>query len=658
MREGTPLRYGEINRLKALIEQLYRDKGYRFAAVSYTLEPVEGNEMRAVFTVDEGDRVRIEDVDFEGNTVYSDFRLRLAMKKTKETGPLTRLLKKDIYSPATIAEDLDKVRDLYKKQGYKNVLLGDPEVEVKALKPEAADPQEQKRRIFLTIPIEEGERWKFGEISIDGNKVYSDQALLRVFRNKPGIWLRSNLIDDGVKSINELYNNTGYMFARVDSELVERHENVADVVVHVDEGDQFKVGRMEFKGNTRTKDKVLRRELRVQEGFVMNVGALRSSVYKINQLGYFQLDKEDPVKIDVNAEKKTIDLVFDGEEADRTELQFGGGWSEFDGFFAQFSIRTQNFLGRGETVQASFQSGRYRSLFDLSYFVPWFLDRPQTVGIRAFSSELDYSVFTANDFVQKQKGASFTYGRNFGLFQSAAITYTLAALNDRQVLLVNDVPTTFSRDITSSSLRPVWSYNSVDNRFEPTRGSRLTGSLEYAGGVLGGQNEFVRPEASYSLFKPLDQYPTHQVLGLNVEGGYIRPFGGGVLSVFEYYVLGGEQSIRGFRRRSLFPRDEAGNLILDPSGAVVGGDRYLQGNLEYHILAGGPFRVILFGDAANTWAPGQSIDVGSMRYTAGLELRILVPVFGAPLRFIYALNLDPQPFDQFENFQFTIGSSF
>ena len=315
-----------------------------------------------------------------------------------------------------------------------------------------------------------------------------------MFRNKPGTWLRSNLIDDGVKSINELYNNTGYMFARVNSELVERDENVANVIIHVDEGDQFKVGRMEFKGNTRTKDKVLRRELRVQEGFVMNVGALRSSVYKINQLGYFQLDKEDPVKIDVNAEKKTVDLVFDGEEADRTELQFGGGWSEFDGFFGQFSIRTQNFLGRGETVQASFQSGRYRNLFDLSYFVPWFLDRPQTVGIRAFSSELDYGVFTANDFVQKQKGASFTYGRNFRLFQSAAITYTLAALNDRQVLLVNNVPTTFARDITSSSLRPVWSYNSVDNRFEPTRGQRMTGSLEYAGGFLGGQNEFIRPE--------------------------------------------------------------------------------------------------------------------------------------------------------------------
>ena len=184
--------------------------------------------------------------------------------------------------------------------------------------------------------------------------------------------------------------------------------------------------------------------------------------------------------------------------------------------------------------------------------------------------------------------------------------------------------------------------------------------MEYAGGLLGGGYEFVRPGGLLlSFFKPLDKYPTHQVLGLNAGRGLRPPLQRRQLTVFEYYVLGGEQSIRGFARRSLFPRDGDGNLIRDSTGAVLGGDRYLQGNLEYHILAGGPFRVILFGDAANAWAPGQSVDVGSRCDTLpGLELRILVPVFGAPLRFIYAFNLNPKPFDQFENFQFTIGSSF
>lgn len=682
VREGGPLDRGELNRLAAEIERLYNDKGFRFAQVSWRLEPIETgpNEVRAIYSVDEGDRVRIEDIDFEGNTVYSDIRLRLKMKKTKESGLLSRVLKKDIYNPGTIEEDLDRVRELYKDSGYKNVLLGDPEVEVRALRPKASVPEEQKRRIFLTIPIEEGERWRFGDVSIDGNDTYSDQALLRVFRNKPGSWLRANLIEEGVESIIELYNNTGYMFARVDPEVVEAEDNVANIRVHVDEGDRYKVGRIEFEGNTRTKDKVLRRELRLQEGFLMNIGALRNSVFKVNQLGYFVLNEEEPVQVDVDQDDQEVNLTFVGEEADRTELQFGGGWSEFDGFFGQFSIRTQNFLGRGERVQASFQGGRFRTLFDLGYFVPWFLDRPQTIGVRVFKSELDYGDLSEfQDLVQNQEGISLTYGRNVGIFQSFAATYTLARYEDRQVFPIADLeePLIIERDIDSSTLRPVWAFDKIDNRFEPTRGVRATLSAELSGGPLGGDSDFYRPEATYTLFKPLDEYPTKHIVGVNARLGYLKPYGNGVQSVFDYFVLGGERSIRGHARRSLFPRDENGDLICVPGGVsnvsgdeyipctdseqqpiVVGGDRFAQLNLEYHYLAGGPFRFILFADAGQTWAPGQSLDFGTLRYTAGAELRVLVPVFGAPLRFIYALNLNEEPFDEFEQFQFTIGSSF
>lgn len=683
VREGGPVNKGELNRLAAEIEQLYRDKGYRFAQASWELQPVEGtpNEVRVVYTIDEGDRVRIEDIDFEGNTVYSDLRLRLKMRQTRESGLISRVLKKDIYNPATLEEDLDKVRELYRNTGYKNVLLGDPEVEVRALRPEAAETERQKRRIFLTIPIEEGERWRFGEISVVGNETYTDDVLLRVFRNQPGTWLRQNLIEEGVESVTELYNNTGYMFARVEPELIERDDNVADIVVQVDEGDRYSVGRIEFEGNTRTKDKVLRRELRVQEGLLMNVGALRSSVYKVNQLGYFQLNEEDPVEVDVDQEEKEVNLTFVGEESDRTELQFGGGWSEFDGFFGQFSIRTQNFLGRGERVQASFQGGRFRTLFDLGYFVPWFLDRPQTIGFRVFKSELDYSdISDFQDLTQNSEGISLTYGRNLRLFQSLSATYTLARYDNRQALFFPELEEPFVTefDVDSSTLTPTWAFDKIDNRFEPTRGQRATFSTELSGGVLGGDSDFIEPELTFALFQPLDDYPTQHVVGFNFQGGYLRPYGNGLEFVFDYYVLGGERSIRGHARRSLFPRNEAGDLLCVPRGVriidrrdqyipctdgtrspvLVGGDRYLQLNLEYHYLAGGPFRFILFADAAQTYAPGFDFDLGTMRYTAGAELRVLVPVFGAPLRFIYAFNLNEEPFDEFEQFQFTIGSSF
>src|SRR3990172_8481054 len=236
----------------------------------------------SIFTIDEGDRVRIQDIDFQGNKVFGDRRLRLAMKKTKETGLITRILKKDIYNPASFQEDLDNVRKVYRGAGYKNVILSEPGIQVKALRPQAADPKEQKRRLFLTVPVEEGERWRLGEITIEGNERFSDQFLLRQFKRPRGGWLRSKVVDEGVKQVSEAYRNTGHIFAEVTPELVEREGNRADLVVHVVEGEQYRVGRLEFQGNDRTRDKVLRREFRVQEGTLLNMGAVKSSLYKIN----------------------------------------------------------------------------------------------------------------------------------------------------------------------------------------------------------------------------------------------------------------------------------------------------------------------------------------------------------------------------------------
>ena len=236
VREGEPLSLGELQRLKALIEDLYREKGYRFAQARYAVEDIANNEKKVVFTVDEGDRVRIEDIAFEGNDVYPDYRLRLAMRKTKETGLISRFTKKDIYDPVKLQEDLDKVRTVYRGAGYKNVVIGDPKIEVRALDPKAVSTADQKRRMFITIPIEEGERWRFGQATIEGNTVYKSEPLLRTFSNREGGWLRSKVIDDGVKKIQDYYHNSGYIYARVEPELVERGDKVADIVVHVSEG--------------------------------------------------------------------------------------------------------------------------------------------------------------------------------------------------------------------------------------------------------------------------------------------------------------------------------------------------------------------------------------------------------------------------------------
>lgn len=671
--EGSPLAPGELERVKAVIEELYEEKGYRFAQADYRLEEVEPNEYRVVFTIDEGDRVRIADVEFVGNDVFRDLRLQWIMKGTKETNLLNRLLKKDIYKPATFEEDLERVRELYREKGYKNVTLGEPEIEVQAQRPDAPTPKKMKRRMFIEIPVHEGERWRLGEITIEGNERFSDQQLLRAFETGSGRWLRSKKVDEAIEQINDLYANNGFIFAQVQPQLRERpgEGNVADLLVQVNEGEQYTVRRIEFEGNTRTKDKVLRRELRVQEGYIMNTGALRSSVFKVNQLGYFQLEQEEPVAIDVDNEEKKVDLVFKGTEADRTELQFGGGWSETFGFEGQFGLRTRNFMGRGETLSAQVQRGRIRNLLDLSYFVPWFLDRPQTIGLRVFDLEfdqffgrrLDDDVDGLDDISQKQRGATFTYGRSLRLFQQLSVAVTRSELEDSFFQPTPDggfetIP--FARSF--SSIQPTWAYDSRDSRFEPTRGTRLLASVEVAGSYLGGDTDFIKPQVQATLFKPLTRAPLRTVFGVNAEAGYIDLDEGSLVSPLDRFFLGGENSIRGHRFRTITVRDDDGNLVFDPRpgfGRVpLGGDSFFQLNLEYHVLLGGPLRVLAFVDAGNVYSNDFGVDLSNLRQTAGLEMRLLLPVFGAPLRFIYAFNLDELPNDDFETFQFNIGTSF
>ena len=660
LRDGLPLRRGELERLKHVLEEMYREKGFRFAQVSYELETVTPGERRVVFNVDEGGKVKIQDVEFDGNTVFSDYRLGWALRKTRPSGPISRLLRRDVYNPANYQEDIERVREMYREKGYKNVSIGEPELEVRALRPNS--PKNQKRRLFVTIPIDEGDRFKFGEVSITGNEVFSDELLLRAFDKPRTKWLKASAVDDGVEAVSELYRNSGYIYSRVDVDLEERGDDVANIVVNVFEGDQYTVGRLEFAGNDRTRDKVLRREFRVHEGRVLNMGGLRNSLLKLNQLEYFKIDEENPIEFEnIDPEEKTVDLKVRGEEADRTELLFGGGWSELDGFFGQFSLRTQNFRGRGETLAVAVQTGSVTERYELSYFVPWIFDRPQSAGFSVFNRELDYRLFGDQRQIRKETGGSLTFGRSYKLFQALRFSLGYTELEDQVEFTNADGELQTQRfDYQKSSLAPVWIFNSVDSQIEPTRGLRSTISMEYAGGFMGGNVSFYRPEAKFTMYRPLNRGALQTVFGVNIEGGWLEPFGEEELPLLERYYRGGARSVRGFANRSLYLRDEDGDPIRNEFGNIVGGTQFLEMGLEYHVLLGGPFRLVFFGDAGNVFDPDfdKPFDFNELRYTAGVELRLFVPVFGLPLRFIYASNLDPLPGDRFESFQFDVGTSF
>ena len=658
--EGDSLDLGELYRLGAVIEKLYQDKGYRLAQVNYQLRSTDDNERMVTFTIDEGDKVKIEDIAFDGNTVLSDGSLRRAMGKTKEGGLISSIRKRDVYNAATLAEDLDLVSALYRSKGYKNVVLGEPELQIRPVKGE-----DSKRKLFITVPVQEGSRWRLGEITFEGNETYPSEALLRQFERPPGGWLRSDVIDKGVEAVESIYANTGYIFAKVSTETIERDDYVADLVLHVNEGSQFRVGRIEFEGNRRTRDKVIRRELGLQEGYLLNQGALRNSILRLSQLEFFKINQDDPVEFDINEEEETVDLTLKGEEGERTELQFGAGFSEIDGFFFQFSYLTRNFLGRGETLGVTAQAGRFRNIYRLSYNIPWFLDRPQSIGAEIFSTDLDYSLLAGQDIQQKSRGVSLTHGRNLGLFGSVTIGYSLFDTEEtRQQRAINGelIQQDFEREV--SAIRLGYNLDRRNSRLNPTFGYRYGATAELAGGFLGGTQDYVRTSGLFTYYKPIGRSRIQQVLAVNSSLGYIVPYNDQDLFPFERYYTGGENSVRGFRFRSIWVRDPKTNAtVIDEFGFPLGGDKLFFLNLEYHFVINETFRFLLWADGGNVYSEEQTYDLTRLRGSAGAEFRVTVPLFGAPLRFIWANNLDPITddalgADRFESFQFSISTSF
>lgn len=670
LQEGDTLDLGELYRLGAAIEDLYAEKGFRLAEVRYNVENISPSERRVVFTIDEGDKVRIGGVTFDGNTVLSDRGLRRAMEKTKKSNLITRLRKRDIYREATLAEDLKGVGDAYRERGYKDVVVGEPEI---AIRGQGGD--DSKRRLFLTVPVQEGARWSLGEVKVEGNDTFETEFLLGLVPEPRGGWLRSKIIDEGKTSMEEVYSNTGFLFSTISPEIREADEQeyVADVVYHIDEGDQYRIRSLEFEGNVSTRDKVLRREMAVQEGYVMNAGALRNSLLRMRQLEFFKIDEENPVEIDTDTEEKVVDLVVHGSEGDRTELQFGAGYSEFEGFFGQFLFTTRNFLGRGETLTANLQNGRFGDRYEFSYGIPWFLDRPQNLGINLFVRELDFDIIPGQRELQETEGGSVSYSRNLTLFSSVGMTYSLfSSLVDRRFTGFDGQPIEQMFDRKLSALRLNYVWNRIDSRLNPTRGPRFQAILDYAGGGLGGDSDYFRPILRGTIYQPLTEKALTTVLALNVEAAQINSFDDSELFFEDRFRTGGETSIRGFRTRSLYPRDDNDMPFFDPNFGrfILGGDKRVFANLEYHLVPNESFRVLAFVDGGNVLFDDQDWDFGHLRYSAGLEFRVTVPLFGAPLRFIWANNLDPiepvrdengilvVPGDIFDDFQFAISTTF
>ncbi|KAA0252270.1 MAG: outer membrane protein assembly factor BamA [Acidobacteria bacterium] len=668
IRVGGPVSLREISKAKTALTESYRAEGFRSAVVDTTVETMAENQRRVVFLVDEGDKVKIEEIDFTGNRVFSDQRLRNAMKKTRQAHWYWFWDSKDVYNQASYEEDVESIKRLYQDAGYKDVVVKDPLVTTFVVNPGEKRPEKVKRRARIRVPVVEGEQFFFGELKLEGATVFAPERLLRSFLVRTGKPLNRSLLVEGMKAVEALYREKGYIYLFMNPEYAERKDRVVDVTIRVTEGDQYRLGRVEFSGNKTTRDKVLRRELQLAEGDILDMESFRKGVFKITQLGYFKIEEDPEFRVDPEA--KTVDVTVKGQDTNRNEIQFGAGYSQLDGLFAQFQFATRNFLGRGDTIGIQFQRGNRSNFFDVSIMEPWFLDQRMSIGASVFNRSLDYL-----DVNQRTRGVNASVGWGLGLFDVASVYYAYTDTKSRYEVFPpppppgGGVPPAAFADFTgrTSAVTPGYRYDSRNDPFDPSRGVRLGASVTVAGGLLGGDFSFVKSLANATWYLPTGR---KTFLALNFQGGIVRPYSGGEIPIFERYRIGGDRSVRGFQYGAIFPVDDQDRAYFNEQGALLGGDKFYVVNLEYVYALAGPIKLAAFFDAGNTWIEDQPFRPFDLRTSAGLELRVFLPIFQAPLRFIYGVNLAPKVLkdqdgftlpngaEKRTDFQFSIGTTF
>ncbi len=671
-----------IRRVAGIVRDLYAEKGYQYAEVTPEIKPVAGGPklVHLTFNVTEGPKVKIREVDFVGNSAIKDGKLRGKMKENKAKGWLSFVTGGGTYQEAKFAEDAELVTGYYLEQGYIRARVGQPQIEILEDSEDGAT-----RWVRLRVPVDEGPRYRVGQLSFEGNTIISDENFATLFKLKPGDWYSHKKFMKGREKAQEAYGANGYMEfnaypdfpdltaeATAPAAAVEGQPaaapkpamppgtDVTDVIVRVEEGPQYFVNRITFVGNTTTRDSVIRRDLRIYEAGVFNTEGLKQSIRRINQLGYFKpIEGNEGVNIEKapGADNK-VDVTLRVEEQNRNQLTFGAGVSQFEGFFGNLSFQTANFMGRGETLSISLQQGSRAKNYQIAFSEPYLFDRPITAGVDIYVREVRY----IGQFTQASKGGNTVWGFPVANFTRmfAGYSYEDTELKDvdpffdpkvlAQYLLLGDE----GRRVVSK-ISPSIVHNTVDNPIFASQGKRYSASFDLAG--IGGTESFWSTRLEGIQYVPLSRRIS---LGFRVQGEYIRPYGDTVatgLPIYEKLFLGGEYSVRGFDIRTISPRDA--------SGFIIGGNKSLLFNGEFLVNVGGPVRALLFYDAGQVQPSGTRLRFPDFKTSTGAEVRFFMPVLNVPFRLIFAYN--PQRDGIFDNqllpqkkftFKFAVGSTF
>jgi len=662
----------KVQRAKVVLQEFLAERGRQFAKVDPDIHQIPPASLEIVFNVDEGPKVKVGKINVVGNHAFSQREVIRAMKNLHPLGIPHSILFEDLfartYDSSKLEEDKDRVRNAYQEKGYFTAKVLDTKTELvdtvgHGLKIPLLKPNKPGKAMNITVPVEEGRLYHLNKINFVGVKLFrTPETLMRpLFGMAEGDVFSTGKLRKGLENMRKLYGEFGYIdFVPEPSFDIIPNSDKVDLTLTADEGKQFFVRRIDFSGNVTTRDKVIRREILLDEGDIFNNRLWELSILRLNQLGYFeQLKAEEAADIKRNTQNNTVDITLKVRERGKNSIGLNGGVSGIAGSFVGLNYSTNNFLGLGETLSLEGQVGTRLSSISAGFTEPYFLDRPLQLGVEAHLTRFDFnqgreaSILAGQNLIPLfnelgsnnllnyiQNGHGFSISASYPLrrsFSRIGITYgydisdikteTAAATSYFEYINFSGVagPNAL-QGIRTSRIVPSFTYNTVNHPITPTGGKSLFVSFEFAGSYLGGNVNTIRPTVDGKYFHPSPLNHKH-ILAFHATGSLITGYGGKLVPPFYRSYIGGEQDVRGFNIWGISPiafiPSESAINVLNADGSqrtqttivngvptitnsslnipiyqliFPGGDAHAVGNFEYRIPIFGPVVLAIFTD--------------------------------------------------------------
>jgi len=641
-----------VRRNEKKIQEKYVEKGFFLAEVTHKIEPVAGtNEVDVVFVIHEHSKVMVKEISLLGAIKVPADELKGTMF-TREGGYLSFITGEGTFREEIFQRDLSILQAAYYDRGFINVKIEKPQVSISS----------DKRYIYISIKIEEGEAYTIGKLDFSGDLLVAKPTLKGLMTSRQGELFNRTKLSHDISTLTDLYLDQGYAYANI-TPLTQLHteQRLVDLTFDVQKGHQVYIERIDISGNTKTRDKVVRREMRVYEGELFSGTGERRSKERVTALGFFETVE---VQHKPGSDDSKVIVTVEVKEKATGTFQVGLGFSNVENFIFTAQVAQNNLLGWGQTASFSAQISSLRSFFQLSFFDPYFFDTNYIFSIDLFRIQADYGGFLRNS-----TGGDVNLGYHFFEDVIGNVTYTREYISVEPSRTFNSIPLAnrLRGSGTTSSVRFSLQWDRRNNRLFPTKGSILFGSAEIAPSWLGSTFQFTRYSAYGRYYWPLFW---GFVFKVNATFGIIQSLNpSSPVPISELYYLGGINSIRGYALRSisptiLVPRDNS------PEGPVdafpVGGNKQAIFNfeLEFPIIEKVGIKGVVFYDMGNAFAVNANFFQDKqynlpfgMFTSVGFGFRWFSPV--GPLRFEWGFPLNRRPgIDQSSLFEFTIGNFF